>query len=373
MKQKIIQSVIPWILILVVVLGIGGHSQISFAQSVGATISGFTAQSNADGTQISFTASASAAATTTDFDYSLACGTSASSISGGPSASFGVPAASVTNPLALSGSLTIGTPYTLLSPTQPYYCELFDGGGTALTSPLMVSFGSGQLNIPYISSVTDTGATISINLGAGALPPNLYYGDSATSLTSPAISMGGLVGGTSFSGTISGLKANTTYYYQVFDGTTSSPIGDVQNFTTTNNGSGAGTPIEVIHGTIPTTLPTSQYTSGGLVSCGTATSTAAGVISDACDFKALMKMIDRFIGFLIFVIAPAIAALTLAYGGFLFATSGMNAENIGQAKGIMINALVGWLLAFAAWIIVKFVMVQLGYASNTAAGWLTFW
>ena len=86
-----------------------------------------------------------------------------------------------------------------------------------------------------------------------------------------------------------------------------------------------------------------------------------------------MKMIDRFIGFLIFVIAPAIAALTLAYGGFLFATSGMNAENIGQAKGIMINALVGWLLAFAAWIIVKFVMVQLGYASNTAAGWLTFW
>ena len=315
-------------------------------------------------------ATATGVATNADFDYSFACGVSSTSI-GDPVSSYTIPIASIKNPLSLSDSLSILPPHAFVSQSVPYYCQILDSTGHALSSVVTVTIASGQPDVPYISSVTDTQATIKVNLSNTTMtPPYIMYGDSPTNLTSAQIPMSAL-DGRSYSGDITGLNASTTYYYQVFNNSsfTPQPYGDAVSFKTTEPGAPT---IGVIHGTIKP-IDTTKY-SGGLVTCGKGAVVAdpnnsrGRIVSDYCNFQSLMAMINKFIGIMVFVIAPAIAAICMAWGGFLYMTSA-GGEGKGKAKSLLIDAFVGWLLAFASWIIIKFILVQLGYAD----GWMKFW
>ena len=337
------------------------------------TISTFTAHTNANGSNISFIAVVNGAATTTDFNYSFVCGLSRTSISD-PSSSYTIPMSTVTNPLTLSNTLVLKSSNPRVSPSYPYYCQLYDRNGSSLSSIVTVSYDSGQLGVPYPDNITQTSAAIKLNLATAAgTPPYLVYGTDPAKLNSAKITAVAdtTSGNKSFTATITGLKPQSYYYYQMFDnsGDTPQPYGSGTATSSalsfkTADGVAAPPALQVIPGTLPT-LNTSKY-NGSIVNCGTSEGNAD--IANRCNFNSLMALVNKFIGILVFIIAPAIAAICMAYGGFLYMTSG-GGEGVGQAKGILIGAFTGWLIAFAAWIIIKFIMVQLGYAD----GFMKFW
>lgn len=88
-----------------------------------------------------------------------------------------------------------------------------------------------------------------------------------------------------------------------------------------------------------------------------------------CDFKYVMELINNFITFLLFTIATPFIALILVYAGWLYLSSSASPKNIDTAKTIFKNALIGYVLALAAWLIVHTIMTSLGY---TGPMYLTF-
>ena len=352
--------------------GTGGASS-SPTSNLG-TIANFTAHTNTDGSNISFTATANGVATSTAFNYSFVCGLSKTGLSD-PSSSYTIPLGSVTNPLTLTNTIALKSSNPRVSPTYPYYCQLYDANGNSLSSVVTVSYDSGQVGVPFPSDVTQTSANIKLNLStAPSAAPYVVYGTDPAKLNSAKITATAVTASSTtnkiYSAAITGLKPQTTYYYQMFDNTDPSNPQPYGSSTTTDlsfktaDGVAAPPVLQVMPGTIPT-VDTSKY-AGSIVTCGTSPGNAD--IANRCTFTSLMALINKFIGILVFIIAPAIAAVCMAYGGFLLMTSG-GGEGIGKAKSILIDAFVGWLIAFAAWIIIKFIMVQLGYAS----GFMTFW
>lgn len=105
----------------------------------------------------------------------------------------------------------------------------------------------------------------------------------------------------------------------------------------------------------------------GLVPCGR--SDATGAIANPCDFQDFMGLIDKVIKFILFFMAIPIAAIMFVYAGFLLVTAGGEAAHARtKAKGIFWNALIGLVLAAAAWIIVKTLLSILGYQGD----WIGF-
>jgi hypothetical protein len=78
----------------------------------------------------------------------------------------------------------------------------------------------------------------------------------------------------------------------------------------------------------------------------------------APDFKCVLATMQNVVNFAI-SIGVIIFVLVCAYAGFLFMFSSINAENKSKAKNILTNAVVGLLLALAAWLLVDFIMKTL--------------
>ncbi len=96
--------------------------------------------------------------------------------------------------------------------------------------------------------------------------------------------------------------------------------------------------------------------------------TAAGLVPDCpngCNFNDLMIMINRVIKFLLFTIATPLAAIIFAYAGFLLITSGGDPGKKTQAKKIIGNLLIGYIIALAAWLIVNTIVTGLGFTGDT--------
>jgi hypothetical protein len=88
---------------------------------------------------------------------------------------------------------------------------------------------------------------------------------------------------------------------------------------------------------------------------------------EACNFGALMQLIDNVIKFALFKMAVPIAAIMFAYAGFKMITAGGEAASARtQAKEIFINTAVGLVIAIAAWLIVSTILAILGYKG----GWI---
>lgn len=80
----------------------------------------------------------------------------------------------------------------------------------------------------------------------------------------------------------------------------------------------------------------------------------------ACGFPELMQLISNIIDFLIFTVAPIIMVCVITYAGFLYLTSMGSAEKRTQANGMFVKAVSGMVIAMVAWILVKFILVELG-------------
>lgn len=91
----------------------------------------------------------------------------------------------------------------------------------------------------------------------------------------------------------------------------------------------------------------------GLISCD-------GIV-DPCDFEDVLETANMMIDFLIFTLAMPLAAIIFAWAGFLFITGGADPGKRTKAKGMMLNVVIGLVIALAAWLIVKTILLALGY------------
>ena len=80
-----------------------------------------------------------------------------------------------------------------------------------------------------------------------------------------------------------------------------------------------------------------------------------------CGFTELMQLINNSIDFLITRFAVPITALAFAYAGFLYLSSSVSPAKKDEAKKIFGKVLTGFIFALAAWIIIKGILVALGY------------
>ncbi len=82
---------------------------------------------------------------------------------------------------------------------------------------------------------------------------------------------------------------------------------------------------------------------------------------NSCDFDDFMEIINRLINFVLFVLATPLFAILIMYAGFLYMFDGGNEKNISQAKSIFKNAMFGYGIALVAWLVVKTILVSLGF------------
>ena len=90
-----------------------------------------------------------------------------------------------------------------------------------------------------------------------------------------------------------------------------------------------------------------------------------GAIPQPCNFEYLIQLINRAITYLLFYLATPLAALAISYAGWLYLTSG-GGEQTSKAKKILGNVVIGYIIALAAWLIVKVIVVDvLGFKGTT--------
>jgi len=95
----------------------------------------------------------------------------------------------------------------------------------------------------------------------------------------------------------------------------------------------------------------------GLVPCGTE--------DCPCELCDLFIMIDRIIDFLLFSVAPMIAVVMIAIGGFMMITAytgSAGPEAINKAKKLFASIAIGLLIIYGAWAIVSLFLTTLGVA-----------
>ena len=87
-----------------------------------------------------------------------------------------------------------------------------------------------------------------------------------------------------------------------------------------------------------------------------------GKFTDECTFDSLVELGNKIINFFI-VIGASLGAISIAWAGWLYLTSG-GADKISQAKEIFRKVILGFILMLAAWLIVKLVLASLGYGGS---------
>ncbi len=102
------------------------------------------------------------------------------------------------------------------------------------------------------------------------------------------------------------------------------------------------------------TLTPSLALAANLVPCG-------GTGQNACGFWDLLVLANNVIKFTLEYIAIPLAICLFTYAGWLFMTSGENPSNRSKAKTILIDTVVGFIIALAAYLIVKTILSGLGY------------
>jgi hypothetical protein len=93
-----------------------------------------------------------------------------------------------------------------------------------------------------------------------------------------------------------------------------------------------------------------------LVPCTNTAVNGAIPSNQLCDFTAFLTLINNIINFILVYMAVPIAAIMFVYAGFELVTSGGSTEKRGTAKNVFTNAVIGLILAAAAWIIIKWIL-----------------
>lgn len=106
-------------------------------------------------------------------------------------------------------------------------------------------------------------------------------------------------------------------------------------------------------------LPAISF-AAGLVPCDNTPGTD-GKIAQPCDFNALMNLVNTVIKFILFGMVIPIAAIMFVYAGALLVTSGGGTNARTKAKSVFTSAVIGFIVAVAAWLIVRTILSILGY------------
>ena len=89
-------------------------------------------------------------------------------------------------------------------------------------------------------------------------------------------------------------------------------------------------------------------------------------VGTPCGFNDFMQLINNVINFLLFVIATPLVAIIFCYAGFLLLTSGGSAERMTKVKSIFFNVVIGYIIALIAWLLVKTILVTVGFDPKDA-------
>lgn len=86
-----------------------------------------------------------------------------------------------------------------------------------------------------------------------------------------------------------------------------------------------------------------------------------GDYSNPCGFDSLMAMINKLIDFVTLQLATPLFAVIFIFAGVLYLSAGAKPDNKTKAKKIIFNSLKGFGLVLASWVIVKTILLTLGY------------
>ncbi|MFA6251692.1 MAG: hypothetical protein WC603_03655 [Candidatus Paceibacterota bacterium] len=111
--------------------------------------------------------------------------------------------------------------------------------------------------------------------------------------------------------------------------------------------------------TIPEVKPKTEVVDGVVVT--TPGSPERYEYANPCDFNMVLKLINTVINFLVVTLATPLFALILVYVGWLYLSDQGSSENVKKAKTILKNAFIGYIIALAAWLIVKSILASLGF------------
>lgn len=108
-----------------------------------------------------------------------------------------------------------------------------------------------------------------------------------------------------------------------------------------------------------------QSVEGGLVPCGNE-KIAPGQpgeygIVNPCKWEHILELVDKVVRFILFVLLVPIAAIMIAYAGFLMLFSGGNPDKRSKAKNILLNVVIGMFFAVGSWVIIHTLLDILGY------------
>ncbi|MCU0660424.1 MAG: pilin [Candidatus Pacebacteria bacterium] len=267
------------------------------------------------------------------------------------------------------GSGTLDIPFTArltgLSPQKEYFVRVgatqtsgIDEYGTVTTFTTLAA-GALPTDLPkvktrpaqYISQTTAILQGTVDPLGQQTIAYFQFDTDSALS-TSPQIGCyegrGSSTGDLNYECIVSGLTANTRYYFRarafhdenaIADGQTLSfktLSGEAPPQAGNQSSTGEGASDET-----PSTDPVIEET-GGIVTC-----------KENCGYIELIDLVRRIIDFLLFTLSLPIAAGMFMYAGFLYLSSQGESGKLTKARGIFWNVLVGLVIAMAAWLIVN--------------------
>lgn len=90
-----------------------------------------------------------------------------------------------------------------------------------------------------------------------------------------------------------------------------------------------------------------------------------GNYSHPCDFNVVISLINKLITFVLVDLATPLFALILIYVAWLYLSSGGSSENVTKAKKIFFNVVIGYIIALAAWLIVKTILAALGFTGDS--------
>lgn len=88
----------------------------------------------------------------------------------------------------------------------------------------------------------------------------------------------------------------------------------------------------------------------------------------ALSWGALIIVINNIISLLITLAIVFVAPITIAYAGFLYVVNPVNPSGIQKAKGILLNTVVGIVIALAGYLIVAGIMAVLYHPNNSTWG-----
>lgn len=112
-------------------------------------------------------------------------------------------------------------------------------------------------------------------------------------------------------------------------------------------------------------LPAATYAAGSLIPCG-----GAGADQHPCQACDVVTLANNVIAWLVGFLS-AIAVLIIVYAGIKLVTAGGNRHAMEEAKGMMTNLIIGYLIVLGGWLVMDYIMKALVNDDASFGPWNT--